>query len=291
MLPAPPILKCPVCDAPLTWGARIASCAQNHAFDIARSGYLNLLLPNKKHSVEPGDSPGMLRSRRAFLQAGFYDRVASATDAAIGELLSGRTHANIADFGCGEGFFLAGLKRNLARTAIRPYSWFGVDISRTGIRMATTYDRDVRWVVASLHESPFLPGSLDVALSMCAPIAAADLRRVLRHDGAFVTVTPGADHLDALRALIYPSVVPHEPTPALMAGDTHFSPLGSTRVRYPITLNSREDISHLLAMTPYYWNISRETKALVDACSRLDLTVDVQVSVFRPRTAGLKSEV
>lgn len=284
MLPAQPILKCPVCDAPLASGTRSAACPQNHTFDIARSGYLNLLLPNKKHSREPGDSPAMLRSRRAFLQAGHYDRIASATHAAVTEVLSGRAHANIADFGCGEGFFLAGLKRDLDRAAIRPHGWFGVDISRTGVRMATTYDRQVRWVVASLHESPFLPQSLDVVLSMCAPIAVADLRRVVRQDGALVTVTPGADHLDALRALIYPSVVPHEPTPALMAGDTHFNRSGSTRVRYPIALNSRDDISHLLAMTPYYWNISRETKAMVDACSRLDLTVDVYVNVFRPRS-------
>lgn len=289
MLPAHPILKCPVCDAPLTWVTRSASCPRNHTFDIARSGYLNLLLPNRKHSREPGDSPAMLRSRRAFLQAGFHDRMASATNAAVAGVLSGREHANIADFGCGEGFFLAGLKRDLDRATIRPYGWFGVDISRTGVRMATTYDRDVRWVVASLHESPFLPQSLDVVLSMCAPIAPADLRRVVRHDGALVTVTPGPDHLDALRALIYPTVVPHLPTPALMAGDTHFNLSGSSRVRYPIAVNSQEDISNLLAMTPYYWNISRETKALVEACSRLDLTVDVSVSVFRPHPQPYKT--
>jgi 23S rRNA (guanine745-N1)-methyltransferase len=276
MFTADPILKCPVCDAPLTWGTKSATCPEDHTFDVARSGYLNLLLPNKKHSREPGDSPSMMRSRRAFLQAGFYDRMASATNAAVAEALSGREHANIADLGCGEGFFLAGLKNHLTRA-----DCCGVDISRTGIRMATTYDRDVRWVVASLHESPFLPQSLDVALSMCAPIAIADLRRVVRHDGALVTVTPGPDHLDALRALIYPSVVPH--SPALMAGDTNFNLSGSSRVRYPVAVKSREDISNLLAMTPYYWNISRETKALVEARSRLDLTVDVYVSLFRPR--------
>jgi 23S rRNA (guanine745-N1)-methyltransferase len=228
----------------------------------------------------------MMRSRRAFLQAGFYDRMASATNAAVAEVLSGRAHANIADFGCGEGFFLAGLKDyldNLSGATTTPHDYFGVDISRTGIRMATTYDRNVTWVVASLHESPFLPESLDVVLSMCAPMAVADLRRVVRHGGALVTVTPGPDHLDALRALIYPSVVQHSPAPALMAGDTHFKLSGSSRVRYPLAVHSREDISNVLAMTPYYWNISRETKALVDACSRLDLTVDVDVSVFRPR--------
>ena len=46
--------------------------------------------------------------------------------------------------------------------------------------MATTYDRDITWVVASLHRSPFLPRSLDVALSMFAPIDASDVRRIVR---------------------------------------------------------------------------------------------------------------
>ena len=46
----------------------------------------------------------MMRSRRAFLQAGFYDQMAAATNAAVAEVLSGCEHANVADFGCGEGF-------------------------------------------------------------------------------------------------------------------------------------------------------------------------------------------
>jgi len=286
MSAADSILKCPVCDAPLTLGTGSAACPHAHTFDIARTGYLNLLLPNKKHSREPGDSSSMMRSRRAFLQAGFYDRMASGTNEAVARVVSGRGHARIADFGCGEGFFLASLKHHLnhlSGATERSDDWFGVDISRSGIRMATTYDRRVRWIVASLHESPFLPQSLDVVLSMCAPIAAADLSRVMRHDGALVTVTPGPDHLDALRALIYPSVVPHSPTPAFVTGDTPFDLSEASRVRYAVTLDSREDILNLLAMTPFFWNISLETKALVEACSRLDLTVDVNVSVFRLR--------
>ena len=53
---------------------------------------------------------------------------------------------------------------------------------------------------------------------MFAPIDAADVRRVIRDDGALVTVTPGPDHLDALRIIIYTSVKPYPQTPALMFG-------------------------------------------------------------------------
>jgi 23S rRNA (guanine745-N1)-methyltransferase len=136
--------------------------------------------------------------------------------------------------------------------------------------------------VASLHRSPFRPQSLDVVLSMFAPIDPADVLRIVRDDGALITVTPGPDHLDALRNIIYTAVKPHPQTPALMAGDTLFEQTGSTRVRYAITVDTSHQIMNLLAMTPYYWNINRATRARIEALSRLELTVDAYVSVFRP---------
>jgi 23S rRNA (guanine745-N1)-methyltransferase len=276
------VLACPVCGAALMMRATGAACPNAHAFDRARSGYLNLLLSNRKQSAEPGDSLAMLQSRRAFLQGGFYDRMAEAANATVAEILRGRTEAHVADLGCGEGFFTARLRNALA-TAMSPApTCYGVDISRPGIRMATAYDRGGHWFVASLHRSPFLPRSLDVALSMFAPIDAADLRRIVRDDGALVTVTPGPDHLDALRGIIYTAVKPHPETPALMAGDTLFEQTASTRSRYPIVVDTPAQIMNLLAMTPYYWNITRATKARIEALTRLELTVDACVSVFRP---------
>jgi 23S rRNA (guanine745-N1)-methyltransferase len=268
-------LACPVCGGVLTIGPAAASCANAHAFDRARSGYINLLL--SKASAEPGDSAPMLQSRRAFLQAGFYDGMSAAANQHVAHVVSGRPGPQIADIGCGEGFFAARLKQSQPAATV-----YGVDISRPGVRMATSYGREIHWVVASLHRSPFLPRSLDVVLVMFAPIDAADVRRVVRADGALVTVTPGPDHLDALRSILYDDVRPHPSTPALMAGDTLFAPPESSRVRYSVVVDSPAQIMNLLAMTPYYWNISRETRARVEALSHLELTVDAYVSVFRP---------
>src|SRR5438067_13725778 len=112
------MLACPVCGEALILSAAAASCANAHSFDRARSGYLNLLLSNQKQSAEPGDSAAMLQSRRAFLQAGFYDRMSAAANDAVAQILAGRTVAQIADIGCGEGFFTARLKRSLADPVI-----------------------------------------------------------------------------------------------------------------------------------------------------------------------------
>ena len=98
-------------------------------------------------------------------------------------------------------------------------------------------------------------------------------------------MTPGPDHLDALRNIIYTAVKPHPQTPALMAGDTLFEQTQSTRVRYSIVVQSAAQIMNLLAMTPYYWHISQATRAHFDTLSQLELTVDAYVTVFRPRPA------
>ena len=258
-------------------------CPSAHAFDRARSGYLNLLLSSRKQSAEPGDSTAMMRSRRTFLQAGFYDQMSLAVNASVADLLAGRKGAIVADLGCGEGFFTVRLRRALAVAGSPSAACFGVHISRPGIRMATACDREVTWIVASLHRSPFLPKSLDVVLSIFAPIDTADVHRVLRDDGALVTVTPGPDHLDTLRAAIYTTVKPHPETPALMAGDTLFDHLSATRVRYPIVVDAPAQIMNLLAMTPYFWNINLETRRTIEALVRLELTVDAYVNVFRPK--------
>lgn len=276
------ILACPVCGEALTLDPAAAVCPKKHTFDRARSGYLNLLLSNKKQSAEPGDSPAMLQSRRAFLQGGYYDPMAEAAATAVATAMAGRAPAHVADLGCGEGFFTARTRTALAAAIDPGPVCYGVDISRPGVKMAASYGKDIHWVVASLHRSPFLPQSLDAALSIFAPIDTADVRRVIRDDGVLVTVTPGPDHLDALRIIIYTSVKPHPHTPALMTGDTLFAHTSATRVRYTIALESQAQIMHLLAMTPYYWHISRETKAAIEELKRLELTVDAYVNVFRP---------
>jgi 23S rRNA (guanine745-N1)-methyltransferase len=271
------ILKCPVCHQPLTLGDKTAACEAGHSFDRARNGYLNLLLASQRNSPEPGDSPEMLRSRRAILQSGVYDAMADATNAAVREALQEKTDAQIVDLGCGEGFFL----KRLRESVTTPCDFYGVDVSRAGVKMAASADRAITWLVASLHESPFMPASVDIALSMFSPIDAADVKRILKPDGLLITVTPGPDHLDALRAIIYPSVVPHSPIPAFAADDKLFTLVHSSRARTTAAVRTKEDVMNLLAMTPFYWNISLETKAKIEAVEQLEFTVDVMVNTFR----------
>ena len=68
------LFKCPVCSKPLSKGEKQYFCNKNHSFDIARKGYVNLLLPSHIGSGDPGDSKEMLQSRREFLNKGYYEK-------------------------------------------------------------------------------------------------------------------------------------------------------------------------------------------------------------------------
>ncbi|MGH9695411.1 MAG: putative RNA methyltransferase, partial [Bryobacteraceae bacterium] len=39
-------------------------CARRHSFDIARSGYINLLQPQDRRSKQPGDTKAAIAARR-----------------------------------------------------------------------------------------------------------------------------------------------------------------------------------------------------------------------------------
>ena len=49
-------LICPVCGNELTKKDKSYVCTQNHSFDMARQGYVNLLTVSQKHSLTPGDT-------------------------------------------------------------------------------------------------------------------------------------------------------------------------------------------------------------------------------------------
>src|SRR5438477_7797669 len=90
------------CRAPLAREDRRVVCASGHSFDIARSGYINLLQPQDRRSREPGDSAGVVAARRRIFERG----ITKPIDDAIASMIRGDT---ILDAGCGEGHILGTL--------------------------------------------------------------------------------------------------------------------------------------------------------------------------------------
>jgi 23S rRNA (guanine745-N1)-methyltransferase len=273
----PPFLACPVCGQSLARSARAYSCPEGHSFDLARSGYLNLLLANQRRTKDPGDDKAMMTARAAFLGQGHYRPVADALAQAVAA--HPRPEA-VVDIGCGEGYYLRHLRERLG-----PAVLCGLDISRHAAEAAARMDPISLYLVASAHRMPVLDASLDVVVSNFSPTYPDELARVLRPSGLVVIGLPGPRHLFALKAEIYAQPAEHEAAPP-WTDRPDFALLAEQRVRYDLSLRNPRAVGDLLAMTPYFWSADRETQTRLQALEALDTEVDVVVRTYQLAAAG-----
>ncbi|MDB6063679.1 MAG: rRNA ((745)-N(1))-methyltransferase [Verrucomicrobiaceae bacterium] len=251
------ILRCPVCSTDLSRTERSYACSNNHSFDIARQGYVNLLLSSQRASRSPGDSAEMIADRRAFLEAGFYDPLRARIIACLNELQTALERPQrILDLGCGEGYYTAAFA-DPARAV------YALDISKPALAIAARRNTAITWCVGTSKALPFHDASLDVVLNIFCRPHARETQRVLQPNGRLLLVGPGPGHLNALREVLYEQVNDDEShTLAQLQAEgftlTHSEPLS-------ITLElSGAAIGHLARMTPHYWRAPAAGRAKLD---------------------------
>ena len=186
------MLLCTVrgCRRPLVREQRRLVCARRHSFDIARSGYINLLQPQERRSKQPGDTAAAVAARRRLHDRGVTQPLLRA----IGQTLAASPQDVTLDAGCGEGFYLGELARQFGFDA------HGVDISIPAIESAAKRYPQCQWVVANADRFvPFADGSFSIVLSITARMNPSDFRRVLRNDGRLLVAIPAPDDLIELR--------------------------------------------------------------------------------------------
>ena len=179
-----PQLLCTVrnCHEPLIREQHRVVCPRGHAFDIARSGYINLLQPQERRSRHPGDSAEAVAARRRFLDRGHAQPLLDAIRAMVPD--SGTT----LDAGCGEGYYLGSLGRGGC----------GVDISTAAIDLAARRYTDCEWVVANADRFiPYASASFDLLLSITGRMNPGEFRRVGR--GFLLVAIAAPDDLIELR--------------------------------------------------------------------------------------------
>lgn len=243
-----PQYQCPICHQALLLKARTFRCPQNHCFDLAKEGYVNLLPVQFKHSKEPGDNKAMVNARRAFLEQGYYQPL-------LNKLLDiyhtyGQKTANLFDAGCGEGYYTHQHKTE-------ENTVYGIDIAKEAVKKAAKKYQQCHFSVGTLSQLPFEDNFFDWMISIYAPILEQEFTRVLNKQGYFLTVTPAQRHLIELKEKIYQEAKEHdvERQPIEKLSLVHQETLS-----YSMQLKTGDDILNLLSMTPFAFKASEQVK-------------------------------
>ncbi|GLI55658.1 23S rRNA (guanine(745)-N(1))-methyltransferase [Propionigenium maris DSM 9537] len=271
------ILICPICKGSLEREGRTYRCPKNHSFDMAKQGYVNLHISNKKNS---GDDKEMIQSRRDFLEKDYYKKISEEVNEVTGRHL-GSEKPEILDIGCGEGYYTKHLKNHLEDMG-KKSNIYGIDISKEAVLFASRSYKDIFWAVGSAADLPMSAGSLDAVVCMFSRLAEEEYSRVLKDDGILVVVSTGEDHLLDMKKVLYDEVRMEYYRPEVDLAE-EFQLKETKNVKYRTLVEGSKDIMSLFDMTPYKWRTPKEGVERLAALEELDVTIDVNIDVFVKR--------
>lgn len=260
------ILICPVCRGKLNISGKNYICPENHNFDIAKSGYVNLLLSKHLGKTVHGDNKLMVQSRRDFLEKGYYSPL---RDAICEKVKNGV----ILDAGCGEGYYTSGVSDVLTDSEI-----YGIDISKTAVDYAAKRKKNIIFATASVFHIPVEDNSCDTLLTVFSPYCGDEFRRVLKKGGTMIMVIPSEMHLWELKKAVYDTPYKNEVKPYTLEG---FGLAGKKRITYKFMLDNQHDIQSLFSMTPYYYRTGQQQQERLSALERLEMTADFELLIYR----------
>lgn len=254
------VLACPLCRGPLDdLDGRTFGCAGGHRFDRARDGSVDLLRPGRPRR-ETGDDAEMVHARRALLDRGRYAVLEDGLRAIVARLAP----ATVLDVGCGEGTFTAALC-GPGREVV------AFDLSKAAVRLAARrLGAAATCCVAGVTEMPALDRSCDLVTSVMSPTSESEFLRVARPGGHVLVVSPGPDHLDGVRRLLYADYRPHDGELPLA---DRLPTVSADRLRSQLVLTP-DEARLVWAMTPYRWNAPAEGVERLWAAPEVPVTVD-----------------
>ncbi|WP_336212046.1 putative RNA methyltransferase [Nonomuraea sp. LPB2021202275-12-8] len=221
-------LACPVCRQPVRLEHRSLRCANGHGYDVAKQGYVSLLVGSRPPGT--ADSAAMVEARAGFLDAGHYAPLARALARSVRARIEGervppdfRTESFahspddgsvkayggaevsfghetrlvgpiVVDAGAGTGYYLAAVLEATARGVGMAF-----DVSKHAVRRAArAHPRMGAFVADVWRPLPILDRTADVVINVFAPRNGPEFRRILRPGGAVLVVTPAPEHLSPL---------------------------------------------------------------------------------------------
>ncbi len=275
------VLICPICDGTLKQTDNRLHCEANHSFDIAREGYVNLLVSGHKRPKIMGDAQEMVQARRRFLEMGHFRKLAQAINRFVAEKVVGQTAVSIADIGCGEGWYLGELQYKLANKDV---VYLGLDIAKTAVRQAAKKYKSAQFIVANTKRKiPLATQSITTLLNIFAPRNAIEFSRVLKHNGLLLIAIPQANHLHELRQQLSLLDIESEKQQKIAAQFSDGFTLKTVEsVTFPMRLD-KNSLLLLLQMTPNYWHLTTESWSVLDRLTEMEVTAAFEILLFIKR--------
>jgi 23S rRNA (guanine745-N1)-methyltransferase len=270
------LLLCPICATSLEREGTSLKCECGHSYDFAKSGYINLLNPGKKNNAKAGDSKEMIRARTSFFESGAYLKIRDfLCDIVKGY---GAKSPVIVDAGCGDGYYSNALAKNDTSSFV-----FGFDMSKFGTEHASKQARahnasNTFYSVSNIFALPLKDESCDVVVSMFAPVASDEFKRILRCGGILVVGAAGVNHLDGLKSVIYEDAYLNEENNLSYNG---FELISREKCDYVAEITGNDTISNLFTMTPYYHRTSLADKKKLEDITSIETNISVDFFIFK----------
>jgi 23S rRNA (guanine745-N1)-methyltransferase len=272
-------LACTVrgCSLPIERRGDAFVCSDRHSYDVARSGYVNLLQPQDRRSRAAGDATALVEARAQLLDAGIGRAILNEL-ARRAAGLGDSNHPVVADLGSGTGDLLATL------AGMRTIDGAGIDLSAAAAEFAARRFPALTWIVANADRRlPLLDRSVQLVLSLNARRNAGECARVLAPGGFFVVGVPAADDLIEVRAAVGGRALELDRAEAvLQEHGSAFTLVERFSLRETHRLG-RDALHQVLRAT--YRGERRSEAARVDGLSSMDVTLATEVLVFQPRLA------
>ena len=258
------MLICPKCGQKLNKINNTYKCINNHSYDIAKDGYVNLLL-SRSHA---GDCKEMVNARYAFLNNGYYYPLANK----ICEILSSYIDNDdyILDCGCGTGYYDGIIRKQYPNI-------LGCDISKDAIIKACKNNKGLLYFVANGISIPLPNNSISCILNIFSPTFADEAARLLNDDGIMIIVAPGANHLIELKKEIYDDAYKND---ELAPSFNEFDLIDTTSVCTTKSIPNK-DLINITKMTPYFYKTNHEGLNNLLSIEALDLTIEFKIYIYK----------
>ncbi len=260
------ILICPVCQNILYHDKNRFWCQNSHSFDVSKKGYVNLLMSNSSGDKRHGDDKAMAIARTNFLNGGYYFPLVKEISQ-IAERTPEQSPV-IFECGCGECYYISNLYNSLKSQGKIPVA-YGGDISKDVLPFGKKRSENITLFVASAYKLPIMSDSVDIALSIFAPMDHLEMGRIVKQGGSIIKVIPLEKHLIELKEELYSEVYLNRP---VIENIDFFETVDFKKIEYSFYLDSPQKIDCLFKMTPYYYKTSVEAQKKILKLNSLRVT-------------------